>query len=428
MSSPSPTGKRAGFYYGWVIVALSFLTLAFHVMSRFSFSIFYVAMLEEYGWSRGLLAGAYSLGMFTYALASPFMGVALDRVGPRRLFPLASAVLGGGLLAMGFTAHLAWVYFFVGMVMPLGLSASGFGNHSAIMPRWFERRRGQATGIALAGIGVGLLLLAPTLQRLIEAYGWRRTYLLYGLAVTLLILPLNLLFMRDRPEDLGLGRDGLVPSPAPSGAAPRPAERPAGLVRNFLALRRDRRFWFLLFLVFAIGLSNNLVLVHMVAYLVDAGFPKLLAAFVFGLVGVIRTGGSVLGGLVSDLLGRQRAAALASLFVAGGVSLLMGLAVLPHPYAYLFALVFGVGFGAMSTCYAATVGDFFQGANLGTIMGTLEVFYGLGGVLGPWLAGSLFDWTGSYQLSFGGVILLMLAVAALCLRMAPRGAPAAAPG
>ena len=157
----SGPAKKPKFYYGWLIVWLSFFTLGFHVVTRFSFGIFQVPLLEEFGWSRGLLSGAFSLSMATYALGAPFAGSLLEKKGPRAIMPWGSVILGLTFILCYFVSSLWHLYILFGLFAGYGLSLSGFSTHSAIMPRWFVKKRGRATGIALSGIGIGILVLAP---------------------------------------------------------------------------------------------------------------------------------------------------------------------------------------------------------------------------------------------------------------------------
>ncbi len=417
--SKSAAAKKPNFYYGWLIVWLSFGTLAFHVVTRFSFGIFQVPLIQEFGWSRGVLGGAFSLSMAVYACGSPFAGSLLEKRGPRALMPWGSVLLGTTFVGCFFITSLWHVYVLIGLCAGFGLSLSGFSTHSAIIPRWFVKKRGRATGIALSGIGIGILVLAPVLERLIASVGWRLTYLLYGLVILCVVAPGGFLLLRDVPEDVGQG---------PDGGAPRTPEEMAksgvghggegkGVWEVFAAVKNDVRFWCLILMVFAIGLNNNTIMSQLQLYLVDAEYSTAAAAVIFGAVGFIRTLGSVGGGWMGDVIGRGRGVALSALVVATGLTLLL---LIPHfgggtlP-GYAFALVYGVGIGGMSTCYSALAGDCFGGRTYGVIIGFMEICYGLGGVLGPPFAGLMYDYTKSYLLPFTTIIVFMFVSMGLAL-------------
>ncbi len=417
------------FYYGWVIVGLSFATLAFHVVTRFSFGIFQVPLIEEFGWSRGALGGAFSLGLGVYALAAPYSGSLLERMGPRAVMPWGSAVLAAAMIGSFFVTSLWHVYLFTGLLGGLGLALSGFAMHSAIMPRWFTQRRGRATGIALSGIGVGILVLSPVIERIIALWGWRAAYLCLGLAILLVIGPANLWLLRNHPEDVGQGPEGALPRPAGEASAVGGGHGGKGVREVFRAVRGDARFWGLVLLVFAIGLNNNTILSQLQLYLVDARYSTGAAALIFGAVGFIRTLGSVFGGWLGDMIGRGRGVAVSAAVVAAGLAILLLIPPLGGGFlpGYLFALIYGIGIGGMSACYSALAGDCFEGPTYGVIIGFMEICYGLGGVVGPPLAGLMFDYTGSYFVPFAVIIAAMIGSIFLALWLqANAGRPAKA--
>ena len=418
-SPESGPAKKPKFYYGWLIVWLSFATLGFHVVTRFSFGIFQVPLLDEFGWSRGLLSGAFSLSMATYAFCAPFAGSLLEKKGPRAIMPWGSVILGLTFIACFFVSSLWHLYILFGLFAGFGLSLSGFSTHSAIMPRWFVRKRGRATGIALSGIGIGILILAPLIERLIASVGWRYTYMIFGLAVLCVVAPASFLLMRDVPEDVGQGPDGNPPRTPEEMARAGVGHggEGKGVLEVFSVVRHDIRFWCLILMCFAIGLNNNTIMSQLHLYLVDVGYGTALAAIIFGSVGFIRTFGSIGGGWVGDIIGRGRGVALAAVVVAAGLTLLIlipyfGGGILP---GYAFALVYGVGIGAMSACYSALAGDCFGGRTYGVIIGFMEICYGLGGVVGPVFAGFMYDYTQSYFIPFLTIIFFMFFSIALAL-------------
>ncbi|MBI3127696.1 MAG: MFS transporter [Candidatus Tectomicrobia bacterium] len=407
--------RAPSFYYGWAIIGLAHLTLAFQVTTRFGFGIFQVPLIEEFGWSRGALGGAFALGLGAYAVAVPYAGSLLERYGPRRVMPWGCVIAGAGMTASFLVSSLWQVYLLSGILTGLGLALSGFGTHSAIMPRWFVRMRGRATGLALAGIGVGTLVLSPAIERAIAYWGWRYAYLLFGLSIVAVIAPLNFLLMRDYPEEKGQGPDGGPPRPPEVLSAVRGGHSGKGIRQVFLAVRGDIRFWAIVLLAFFIGLNANTIMSQLQLYLVDTGYPTATAALIFGAVGFIRMLGSVVGGWMGDGIGRGRGVAAAGGVVVLGLAFLLLLPAIGGGVAngLLYALIYGIGFGAISTCYSALAGDCFEGPTYGVIVGFLEICYGLGGVVGPPLAGLMFDLTGSYAIPFtviaagmGGSILI----------------------
>jgi len=200
---------RHGLFYGWVIVLVSFLTLCIVMGTRFSFGVFYTSMLEEMGWSRAATAGIFSVSMLVYAVVALGVGAAFDWLGPRRMFPLAVLLLGAGFFLCSRMTVLWEFYLYYGVIVGTGFTAVGFIPHVSLMARWFERRRGLATSLALAGTGVGALLFSPLSEYLIARYGWQQSYLVYAVLLPGVLIPLMLIFHRNSPEDLGLQPDGV---------------------------------------------------------------------------------------------------------------------------------------------------------------------------------------------------------------------------
>ncbi len=412
----APPGERGGLYYGWVIVGISFTTMAFHMSATFSFSLFQVPLIEEFGWSRGALSGAFALSMGLYAICSPAAGSILERRGPRALIPWGTVAIGAGLLLGSRITSLWHAYIFLGVLIGLGLAMSGFVTHNALMPRWFYRHRGLATGIAVSGIGIGSFILMPAIERLIAHFGWRHAYLIFGGAMLLLVLPLKVVLLKNRPSDVGQNVDGA--SDAEASLLPKPPAAHSRKVGDvFRQVWGDRNFWVLMIIAFVIGLNNNSIWSQLQLFFVDARFGTAFGAFVFGLTGAIRIIGSVAMGWASDRMSRSRAQAI-SIFLSGaGVGVLL---LVPHTdngatLAFAFAAIYGFGVGGMSTCHVAMSAEAYGGRAFAVIMGLLEICFGLGGFIGPPMAGFLFDHTGSYLLPFGIVILFQTVALVACL-------------
>ena len=394
--------------------------MGFHNSARFSFTIFQVPLIEEFGWSRGALGGAFALMLGTYALTGPIIGSLFDRKGPRAIMPWGSIIIGAGLILGYFVNSLWQIYVIYGIFIGIGMTMSGFSLHGALMPRWFKRKRGLATGITLAGGGVGILFLFPIIERLIAHVGWRLTYLLFGALILLIMVPLKLTLLRNSPEEVGQSMDGLPPDMA-AAASPETEERPK-IREVFSEVRHDGRFWLLACIVFFLGLNNNTIMSQLQLFLVDSKYGTATAALLLGGIGLIRMAGSSCMGWLSDTIGRPRAQALSAFISAMGLIIL-----LPLPTAggsilmgIVFVFVYGFGMGGMSACHSAMSADAFGGRNFGVIMGFLEICFGLGGVIGPPSAGFIFDAVGSYTVPFSIIIVGLLSMSFVCLIVFPK--------
>jgi MFS family permease len=390
------------FFYGWAIVAVAFVTMGIGVNSRTAFSLLFPPILDEFGWPRGLTAGAFSFGFLVSAILGPLLGRLMDRRGPRAIMLLGVVMVGAGLgLAPLVTApwHL---YLTLGVLVAGGTVCLGYTGHALFLPNWFARRRGLAIGIAFSGVGVGSIVLLPWLQRLIAGAGWRTACLAMAALVVVILAPLNL-FTRRRPEDLGLLADGDPGAAAGRGAHPSNVVDPAWAAVDWTLARamRTARFWWV-----AVGFVGGLfawytVQVHQTKYLIEIGFAPAVAATALGFVGFTGIVGQVALGHLSDRIGREWVWTLSSAGFALCYALL--LVMREHPTTallYLMVAAQGVlGYGLASVFGAIPV-ELFQGRHYATIFGTLSLASIVGGAAGPWIAGVVYDRTGTYAPAF----------------------------
>lgn len=396
--------SRPRFYYGWVIAAVSFLTLFIALGIRSSYGVFFVAILGEYGWSRGATAGAYSIAMISHALFAPVTGTLIDRYGPRKLFPLGALFLTLGLVAASRISSLWHLYIFFGIIIASGINTLSYSPHMSIIPKWFVRRRGLASGLVLSGIGMGTMALAPLCETLIESLGWREAFLVLAALVLLVIVPITAIFHRRSPEEVEQCPEDFEWSNSKhGGCAPDMAafSRKTPRLWTLNEALRTRAFWHITAVVFCNGVFINMLLVHQVAHIVDAGFSKMLAASVLGLVGLIGSAGGILGGFLSDRISRERAYTFGSAAALAGILLLLLIPGKTSPWMlYGFVVLYGSGYGSILPVTAGTTGDLFPGNSLGRILAIQSVGFGLGGAIGPYLGGYFHDLTGSYFIPF----------------------------
>ena len=396
---------RRGIYYGWVIVAVMFVTLFISLGFRFAFGVFYSAILDETGWPRADTAGVVSASMIVYACTAALSGYLFDRLGARVLFPIGALCMGAGLMLCSTTNSLAGLTVSYGIMLGFSYAALGFIPHMAIVPRWFVRRRGLASAVSLAGVGLGTLGVATLSAEMILRIGWRETMWWFGIGTMVVLIPINLLFHRHSAARIGL---------APDGPSTRPATRTASVKAGATIgdAVRTPAFWLLSLAVTMTGVCIMTMFVHQTRLLVDMGYSLPLASLIFGMLGVMRAIGGLIWGPLSDRIGRAACVVIICGISIVGLALLWLTSLLPAESFALriallsgYVLTFGIGFNGMAPVYASAVSDKFAGRNLGTILGLLDLGFGLGSAVGPWWAGWMFDRYGNYDAVILGVAL-----------------------
>ncbi len=382
-------------------IAVTFVTLGLSYGVWYAYSVFLVALLREFGWSRSLLAGAFSVFVVVHGVMAPALGWLADRIGPRQLFLAGGLVLGAALWLDGAVGRPWHLYVAFGVVTAAGVSLAGWVPAVVLVQRWFPRRVGAALGVTSAGIGVGIFLVVPLTQFMVDQLGWRLAFRCLAAAVVLWIVPASLFILRDPTVVAG----SVSPAQTAGGlTATRPGSA-SGDITLGEALGRGR-FWLLSAAQLLGSLASQMLLVHQVAYLVDHGIPALVAASVVSVVGLASIVGKAGGGWFSDTAGREVTYTLGMACVVASVGMLGVIALRPGPLpAYVYGALIGVGYSVTAPLLPALVSDIFRGRHFGAIFGTMQLGNSLGGALGPWLAGRAFDTTGSYFWALSGAAL-----------------------
>ena len=402
---------RLSFYYGWLIVAIAFVTMAIGVTGRTSFSLLLPPLIDEFKWDRGLAAGAFSFGFLFSAVVSPFVGRVLDISGPRIVIWTGVALMSTGLLLAPYVTSPWQLYATLGVAVSGGANMMTYTVHSQFLPHWFVRRRALAISIAFAGAGVGAILLLPWLQTIILTQGWRASCVAMGWLVLFGIAPLTF-FVKKSPADVGQYPDGDRTSPDIAAKRRAAASLDPEWTATEWTLRRalrTSRFWWIAVGYFLALIAWYAVQVHQTKYLVEIGFSPLVAAWALGAVAIIAIPGQILLGALSDRIGREWIWTAGCLGFALSYAALLGLAHWPSN-ALLYAMVFTQGFlgYALTSVMGPIVAEIFEGPHYGSIFGTITIGLIGGGAAGPWMAGAIHDETGSYRLAF-------LLIIAFCL-------------
>jgi MFS family permease len=300
-----PGGVRLPFFYGWVLVAVAFVTMAVGVNARTAFSLLFPAILVEFGWERGMTAGVFSFGFLISALVTPCIGWAMDLRGRRLVIELGVVAMGAGLILAALVREPWQLYLLLGALVGGGVNCLAYTGQSLYLTQWFVRRRGLALSIAFSGVGIGAITVLPWVASLIIDSGWRAACFRLGIVVLVLLAPLNLLLKR-RPEDLGLAADGMASSSAIVVRIGSVADHAwAAVDWTLWRALRTARFWWLAAGYFCGLFTWYAVQVHQTKYLIETGFGPSQAAFALGLVSLVAIPGQIAFGHLSDRIGRE---------------------------------------------------------------------------------------------------------------------------
>ena len=383
--------------FGWIIVGFSFITLALVYAVWYSFSVFFVALLKEFGWSRSIGAGAFSLFIILSSMIGPFMGGMVDRFGPKRVIIIGSLILGAGLALCSSTQTWWQFYIFFSAITAMGLGATGWVPNITIIQHWFKEKRGLPIGIVSSGIGIGILICVPSVQYLIIQVGWRMTYGIMAIFIPLVVISMAIPCLKRPPKTTQLLYIDKEISPGvikdPLVVNEEWASQP-WTVRQAIA---TKPFWLLSLSLFWGNFATQSIFTHQVAFFVDRGLEALFASYFVGIVGIVSIGSKILWGVLSDKIGREVTYTIGMACSISGIIFLIVFNIFPYSsLLYFYAFFFGMGYAVTAALPPLITADFFEGRAYGGIFGSLMVFVGMGGASGAWFAGFIYDQVGNY--------------------------------
>jgi MFS family permease len=393
------------FFYGYIVAAAGFIVwmIGFGISS--TFGIFYKPMLTEFGWTRADTVFAYSLGIFVRAFLAIGTGWLTDKLGPRFVVTIFGSFLGISYLLMSKVSALWQFYLNYGVLTSIGMSVTATPI-MATVTRWFVRRRGLMTGIVQAGLGIGGLIIAPLTGWLILNDGWRTAYWVLGV-IAILGLVISGFFMKRDPHDIGQFPDGAPEPPYPEII---PSQQKS--VKTNIFLRKiivTRRFWIIAGLYAIFGFCRSTFLAHIAAHVQDVGFSLTDASNVIAVLMVSSIAGRVGMGRAADVIGNKTAFMMS--YAATALSLIWVLLVGELWGFYLFAFLFGVGWGGQAVLRFSATAEAFGLVSIGFIMGILGLGEAFAAALGSYWAGYVFDFLGDYRPAFWtGIVLSILGI------------------
>ncbi|MCC6177881.1 MAG: MFS transporter [Chloroflexi bacterium] len=386
-------------HYGWImLVAVMLMTFA-SSGSRFSFGVFMKPMSEELHWSYSQLALAASINLLLAGLFRPVVGILADRVGSRLIAMVGVALGGIALLLTSFSRELWQFYLAYGVLLAIGYACASPVTVTTLVSHWFVKRRSLAMAVGSTGTALGELVTVPLAMVAVLSVGWESSFQLIAGFMIVVVLPIGLLLLRNRPADMGLEPYG--------GAA---AARRFGLLGPNVTLRdalRSGDFWRLGTGFFVCGFTMSFASTHFVPFAMDMGFEPMVAANALGFVG----GCSIVGGLMAGYLGDRfsRKNVLATVYLLRGLSFAVLLEARDLPTLYLGSFLLGISWTSTSPLTSAITADRCGLKNLGTIFGTMYTIMPIGSAAGAYLGGLVYEVRHGYELTLvmsaiGGLI------------------------
>jgi MFS family permease len=395
----------------WIVLGAVTLCLLASTGIRAVFGVYIKPMEAEFGWSRGALSMAAALSLLLLGAVGPLFGRLADRWGPRRVIVMALILLGLGSIASSFVTKLWHIFLTAGVLMAVGAGGAAMSTGSAVVARWFERRRGIAMGFAAGGMSAGQLIVIPLATLLTLTYGWRSSFLWLGIGLLVLVVPIGAWLIRNTPEERGLrplGAAGPMQSAAQIAAA-----QQAGRV-GVAEAAQTLPFWLLMGTFFVCGYtSNGMILTHFMPHAMDHNFTAMQASAALGVMGGMNIIGTVASGWICDRFGRR--GPLATYYFLRGLSLLFLLYVWDVQSLHLWAAIFGLNYISTVPPTTTLTANIYGRFSVGELSGWIFFAHQVGAALGAALAGWIFEWTGSYSSAFVSAAIMAFVATGLAM-------------
>ncbi len=385
-----PPRAKFGIFYGWWIVAAGLVCLLLAGgIGYYTFGAFFIPLVDEFGWTRAQLSLAATIAS-VLGLAAPLVGTWVDKYGARVVMAVGALVTGTAFALLGLT-HSLWYFYLMYLIVASGHFGILNIPVTKVVSNWFVERRGLAIGITLTGFGIGGLCMLPLASYLISSLGWRSSYHLLGAIICVVLIPLSLFIIKDRPQDKGL---------LPNGNTSRGEERPLSSTAEWTLGRalRAPTYWLIIGALTLAYFGTAAVLTHAIPFFEDEGISSQMAATMLASAIGVSIPSRVAAGYIADRVSVRyvtgfsfllQLVALVLLFEAGSMAMF-----------WAFVAIFGVAMGGMFAMEPLLISEHFGMASFGAIYGTLWGLSAFGFAVGPPLAGHIFDVSGSYNSAF----------------------------
>lgn len=389
--------KRKVLHWGWYVMLSSFIILFFNSGSRYSFGVMFKPMIEEFGWSRGPISFAFFINMIVYAFLLTVVGRFYDRFGPRWVLIIATIFLFIGFSLIAFIKSLWEFYLYYGIFVAIGFAGTSLLLFAALISKWFSKWRGFVISLSLSGSCLGQFALLPVFTFITQRYGWRISYLISGILMIVVNIPLIIFIIKKGPDDIGLTPYGFQRNDGINEKKERYLLAKNHPDMSLNEAMHTRSFWFFVFVMFVCGSGDFWMITHLIPFATDKGISPYTAGNImawFGLFGLL---GVLTAGPASDLIGNKIPLTLT--FFIRFISFIIILYCQNTVSFYIFGLSFGFTFLITAPITATLLGKLYGFSHIGFISGFVTTFHHLGGGFWAYMGGWLFDKTGDYEVS-----------------------------
>ncbi|MBW2067124.1 MAG: MFS transporter [Deltaproteobacteria bacterium] len=403
--------RRPKLFYGWYVLAASSIILFFNQGARMSIGVMFKPMILELGWDRSSISLAVFLNFVGFALAVSLVGKFYDRYGPKWVIIISTLLLSLGHMGISIINNLWQFLFSYGILAALGLGGTAVPIFSAIAGKWFEKRRGLAISLALAGNCLGQFALVPLFTFFVLKYGWRMSNLMIGLIMLLVNVSLTFLVIKGDPKELGYNSYGTEGSTGANADIKHDLSQGNPGDFTLKMAMGTRSFWFFTTIMFICGSGDFMITTHLIPFVTDTGISAASGGNMLAWFGLMSLAGILIAGPVSDLIGNK--VLIAATFALRFLLFLMILKYQNVLSFYAFSLFFGLTFLVTAVLLPTLSSKLYGTTNLGVIVGVITTVHHVGGGFWAYLAGVMFDRAGNYRAVFM-LSMIMALVAVFC--------------
>lgn len=403
-------GPKTRFFYGWYIVAASFVILFFNSGARYAFGVMFKPIIKEFGWSRGEVSAVFFVNMVVFAISLFIVGKLYDRYGPKWVIIISSLFISAGFILTSFMHSMTHFFFSYGILAAFGIAGTAVPLMATLTSKWFDKWRGLAISLSLSGNSIGQFALVPLLSLFALNFGWRASYFYVGIIMLIVNILLVLFVIKGDPQHLGLKPFGYKErEKSPHGTDAQPVAHSLSQDMGLKQAMGTPSFWIFAVVMFICGGGDYFATTHLIPLATDYGISPITAGNMLGWYGLMSLAGILIAGPVADIIGNKTPIILT--FVLRVVLYILVLKYKGVTALYIFALAFGFTHLITAPLTPMLIGKLYGILHLGILTGFINTAHFLGGGFWAYMAGVIFDVTGSYQLAF--VLLAIMAFVAV---------------